>query len=83
MKTKTYQKRRQTEINIERAKAEAKDTLKVEPTEVKQCKAIVRHRDISRNARYFFWMTLHDAYMIGTNWLRLGFAEEFQESRSC
>ena len=28
-------------------------------------------------------MTLHDAYMIGTNWLRPGFAEEFQERSEC
>ncbi|KAF8960682.1 hypothetical protein BDZ97DRAFT_1665418 [Flammula alnicola] len=43
----------------------------------------IRHKDISRNIRYFLWMSIHDAYMIGTNWRRAGFAPEIQERSKC
>jgi aspartate carbamoyltransferase regulatory subunit len=46
LKMKKYKKRNRTEINVERAKAEAKDVSKIEPSEEKLWRSI-RHRDMS------------------------------------
>ena len=42
-----------------------------------------RHRDLARTTRYFLWMTMHDAYMVGDKWLRPSFTAEFQERSEC
>ena len=77
-----YKKRRRTELNVQEAKADATTLSGVEPSGESLWKAI-RHKDISREARYFLWMTFHDAYMVGSNWLRPGFAPEYQERSEC
>ena len=77
-----YKKRKRTELNVQVAKIEATTLLGAEPSEESLWKAI-RHKDISREARYFLWMTFHDAYMVGSNWLRPGFAPEYQERSEC
>ena len=66
-----YKKRRRTELNVQVAKAEVLVLSGAEPSEESLWKAI-RHKDISREPRCFLWMTFHDAYMVGSNWLRLG-----------
>ncbi|KAI0822692.1 hypothetical protein BC628DRAFT_1340667 [Trametes gibbosa] len=38
---------------------------------------------ISREARQWTWMTLHDAYMIGTHWLRPSMSDELRERAIC
>ena len=81
MKNK-YKKRRLTEINLQKAKEEMKNISGTECSEESLWRAI-RHKDISRMARYFLWMSFHDAYMVGSNWLRPGFAPEYQERSEC
>ena len=51
--------------------------------EVKSLWKAIRHKDISKEARYFLWMTFHDAYMVGSNWLRPGYVPEYQERSEC
>ena len=77
-----WRKRRRTEINLRKAKTEAKRVSGIEPSEGSIWKAI-RHKDISSRARYFLWITFHDAYMVGTDWQELGFAPEYQEWSEC
>ncbi|KAI0822878.1 hypothetical protein BC628DRAFT_1411930 [Trametes gibbosa] len=38
---------------------------------------------ISREARQWMWMTLHDAYMVGTHWLRPNMSDELKERATC
>lgn len=77
-----FHARHRTEININRAKEELKRAMGRTPTEARIWKA-VRHKDFTRQARYFLWMTAHDAYMVGSNWLRPSFSPEMQERAGC
>ncbi len=38
---------------------------------------------LSRTTKMFLWMAMHDAFMIGPNWLRVGFAPEYHERSEC
>ena len=79
LKMKDYSKRRQTQENLKVAlQAPQLITLKEQNIWV-----AIRHPDLHRNARAFLWMTIHDAYMVGSNWLRPGFAPEYQERSEC
>jgi hypothetical protein len=74
-KMQNYSKRRQTKGNIETIQEETKQKQQIVLKESEIWKAI-RHPDLHRNTRAFLWMATHDAYMIGTNWLRPSFAPE-------
>ena len=52
------------------------------PTEERIWKSI-RNKDLSRQAQYYLWMTAHDAYCIGTHWLKLNYTEELQQRSEC
>ncbi len=43
----------------------------------------LRGRHISRQASQFMWKAMHDAYMIGTHWLRPSMSAEYQERAFC
>ena len=43
----------------------------------------IRQKDLSKTTRTFLWMAIHDAYMIGDNWLQPGYAAEYQERSRC
>ncbi|KAF8162291.1 hypothetical protein K438DRAFT_1985221 [Mycena galopus ATCC 62051] len=81
MKAK-LKKRERTKANIERAKAEAEDNFGFQPTEAKIWKSI-QSKDLSRQTRYFLWMTTHDAYIVGSHWLRDTNSPEKQERAEC
>ncbi|KAH8071051.1 hypothetical protein BXZ70DRAFT_1003067 [Cristinia sonorae] len=82
IKEKKTQPRQSTERNIQRAKDDSRDLLGRIPTEEKLWVAI-RHKDFSKEARYFLWMTMHDAYMVGAKWLRENFSAELRERSQC
>lgn len=42
-----------------------------------------RTKHVSRPAVQFMWMAVHDAYMIGTHWLRPNMSAELQERALC
>ncbi len=42
-----------------------------------------RSRHVTRQVSQFMWMTVHDAYMIGTHWLRPNMSAELQERAIC
>ncbi|TFY69397.1 hypothetical protein EVJ58_g437 [Rhodofomes roseus] len=77
-----YETRRRTEDNMTRAIDNIEVFFEESPTEAHIWKGI-RHKDIRREVRYFLWMILHDAYMIGTNWQRPGYSEELQARQEC
>ncbi|KAJ6482317.1 ribonuclease H-like domain-containing protein [Mycena vitilis] len=81
MKTK-LKKRERTEINIEKTKAEVDDAFGFKPTEAKIWMAM-RNKDFSRQIKNFLWMTTHDAYLVGTHWLRESNSPEKKALSEC
>lgn len=82
IKMKTYKPRHDTKKTLKRVQKEIKKHLHTEVNESEIWKTI-RHKDITRTTRYFLWMVIHNAYMIGSNWDRQGFSEEYQERGIC
>jgi len=81
-KMRKYSKRRRTTEIIEQVRERAEEIHGKTLTEAEIWKG-TRHRDLARTTRYFLWMTMHNAYMIGDKWLRPSFAAEFQERSEC
>ncbi|KAJ7775250.1 hypothetical protein B0H14DRAFT_2160452, partial [Mycena olivaceomarginata] len=81
-KRKKDKKRERTKANLERAKAECKDNFGFIPTEGKIWKSQL-NKDLSREQQYFLWMTTHDAYMVGTHWLRESTSAKMKERAEC
>jgi ribonuclease HI len=81
MKTK-LKKRDRTVVNIEKIKAEIEDGFASRPTESKIWKSM-RSKDFSRQIRNFLWKTTHDAYIVGTHWLRESNSPEKKERSQC
>ncbi|KAJ7846739.1 ribonuclease H-like domain-containing protein [Mycena olivaceomarginata] len=77
-KRKKNKKRDRTQANLERAKAECEDNFGFIPTEDKIWKSQL-NKDFSREQQYFLWMTTHDAYWVGTHWLRESTTAEMKE----
>jgi ribonuclease HI len=81
-KRKKNKKRDRTQANLERAKAECEDNFGFIPTEDKIWKSQL-NKDFSREQQYFLWMTTHDAYWVGTHWLRESTTAEMKERAEC
>jgi len=77
-----FKKRERTKRNIRAAQLETEREFNKKPTEESIWKAM-RNKDFSRQARYFMWMAAHDAYMIGTNWLRENASLDIQFRSMC
>jgi ribonuclease HI len=77
-----YTKRTRTKQNIEKAQDQAEETFGIRPTECALWMSM-NHKDFPKEIRYFLWMTAHDAYMIGSNWKRPGYKDEFQKRGDC
>ncbi|KAF8234341.1 hypothetical protein L208DRAFT_1550049 [Tricholoma matsutake] len=67
---------------IDKIQNEVEDVTGKMPSEDQIWKAI-QHKDFSRNARYFLWMTAHDAYRVGKYWLKEIFCKEIQNRCEC
>ncbi|KAK0477472.1 hypothetical protein EDD18DRAFT_1312745 [Armillaria luteobubalina] len=63
--------RKSTAENVKRAQLGALTAFGVKPKEAALWKSL-KHRDIDRNTTYLLWMTMHDAYRIGSKWLNFG-----------
>ncbi len=81
-KMRKFSQHQQTTEHVEYAKAAAEDAFTDRPTSVRFWNSL-RHKDIARNMRYTLWMMAHDAYMVGMNWLRPNYKQEFQERAYC
>ncbi len=82
LKMNKYQKRRQTKANVAMIIQDVNQAVNITLRE-KDLWYGIRCHDLSRTTRVFLWMAMHDAYMIGTNWLRPGFAPEYQDRSEC
>jgi hypothetical protein len=80
-KTK-LKKRPRTVTNIEKTKAEIEDAFGFIPTEEKIWKSM-QNKDVTRQIRTFLWKTTHDAYVVGTHWLRETNSQEKKERSEC
>ncbi|KAK1230630.1 hypothetical protein PQX77_006273 [Marasmius sp. AFHP31] len=81
-KAKAYKGRERTNKNIKRVQQAVRDRFGFTPVKDEVWKAL-RHKDLQREEKYFLWMTMHDAYMVGSNWQRSGYKPEFQERAIC
>ncbi|KAH9915666.1 ribonuclease H-like domain-containing protein [Fomitopsis serialis] len=82
IKMKSYTPRARTTDNMIRAIDNVEVFFDEKPSEATIWRGL-RHKDIRREVRYFLWMAMHDAYMVGTNWLRPGYSDEMQERNEC
>ncbi|KAJ7042635.1 hypothetical protein C8F04DRAFT_945833, partial [Mycena alexandri] len=62
--------RKATKRNIELAKHAAADDDGGLPETSRIWKS-TRHKDVSRSARFFLWMLLHDGYKVGGHWAKI------------
>ncbi|KAJ8690307.1 hypothetical protein PTI98_011742 [Pleurotus ostreatus] len=74
--------RRRTQKMIDMIQNHVKEVLEEIPTEERIWNAIL-HKDLSRQIRYYLWMVAHDAYCIGTHWLKDNYSEELQKRSEC
>ncbi|KAJ7321321.1 hypothetical protein DFH08DRAFT_1033933 [Mycena albidolilacea] len=81
-KRKKNKERDRTQANLERAKAECEDNFGFIPMEDKIWKSQL-NKDFSREQQYFLWMATHDAYWVGTHWLRESTTAEMKEREEC
>ncbi|GLB44704.1 putative RNA-DNA hybrid ribonuclease activity [Lyophyllum shimeji] len=74
--------RSRTVENLQKVKHTIKSGFDLSPTDASVWKAI-RNKDFSRQSRYWLWMSMHDAYMIGSHWLRPKYSQEYQARAFC
>lgn len=74
--------RTRTESIVDHMKDCAEEIFGPRPTSEMFWKRI-RSKDFSRQARFFLWMTAHDAYMVGNKWLRPSYNLEQQSRAEC
>ncbi|KAF5371874.1 hypothetical protein D9615_006992 [Tricholomella constricta] len=74
--------RMRTSNNLEKIKEAIEEEYKKRPTTEAIWKS-TRRKDLSRQQRYFLWMAIHDAYMVGTHWQRDSFSAEIQSRANC
>jgi ribonuclease HI/exonuclease III len=81
-KLESLKERQRTKNMIEIVVDDLERCCNVSPTEPAIWKAI-RHKDFSKQFRYFAWMVLHDAYMTGTKWDRENYPQEKKDRAFC
>ncbi|KAH9929188.1 uncharacterized protein B0H18DRAFT_1093996 [Fomitopsis serialis] len=78
----TYKQRNRTVLNIVKI-IDFAETHHDRSISEAQIWTGIRNKDLRREIRYFLWMTIHDAYMVGSNWLRPSYSEELQARHEC
>jgi ribonuclease HI len=81
-KTESLRVRQCTRNMIETVIDDLERCYDISPTEAAIWRAI-RHGDFSKQFRYFAWMTLHDAYLTGTNWDHPNYPQEKKDRAIC
>jgi len=82
MKAKKNEGRERTKRSIETTKTQIGEIFGTQPTEEKIWKSM-RSKDILRKNRQFIWLAAHDAYMVGTQWLRESFTSDMKDRAYC
>ncbi|KAF8235701.1 hypothetical protein L208DRAFT_1255414 [Tricholoma matsutake] len=66
-----------TAVNLKLIKDKMKSSFEICPTDTSFWRAI-QNQDFSQQSQYWLWMSTHDAYMMGSNWLHSNYNQEFQ-----
>ncbi|KAJ7054800.1 hypothetical protein C8F01DRAFT_994928 [Mycena amicta] len=71
-----------TQTNLEKAKDEMEDACGHRPKDA-QIWRTQRNKDLSRKQQAFMWTVMHDAYCVGTHWLRESYKDELKARAEC
>ena len=71
-----------TTANLRLIKDKIKGIFEFSPTDVSFWRAI-QNQDFSHQSRYWLWMSTHDAYMTGSQWLCPNYNQAFQAQAFC
>ncbi|CDO76071.1 hypothetical protein BN946_scf184814.g4 [Trametes cinnabarina] len=81
-KAKKAQPRARTANRVARILDDIEDDYSIQVSEEQLWRSLKRS-SVTREARQWLWMVIHDAYMVGTHWLRPNMRTELQERASC
>ncbi|KAI0816973.1 hypothetical protein BC628DRAFT_1333997 [Trametes gibbosa] len=81
-KSAEIQPRQRTKERVDQVIQDLRDELDVHIAPETLWKSLASSA-ITREARQWMWMTLHDAYMVGTHWLRPSMSDELKERAVC
>ncbi|OJT03797.1 Transposon TX1 uncharacterized 149 kDa protein, partial [Trametes pubescens] len=81
-KNKRSTPRRSTERTMQRIMEEFERTTGVQTTDQEVWMSL-RKPHVSRECRQFLWKTVHDAFMVGSHWLKPRMAPQLQERAVC
>jgi ribonuclease HI/exonuclease III len=82
IKEKNLEDRHQTATNIDIIKDDIEEKSAYRPA-TSTIWTSIRNKDLSPSFRYFAWMAIHDAYMMGQNWLRDNYTQEQKDRAMC
>lgn len=82
LKMRKYVKRKKTinMINLTKENVHGRHGIKLLEKDIWKG---IRQKDLAKTTQNFLWMAIHDAYMIGNNWLRPEYAAEYQRRSEC
>ena len=82
LKMRKYVKRKKTIniINLTKENVHGRHGIKLLEKDIWKG---MRQKDLAKTTQNFLWMAIHDAYMIGNNWLRPEYAAEYQRRSEC
>ncbi|KAJ2968598.1 hypothetical protein NUW54_g13169 [Trametes sanguinea] len=81
-KARKAQPRAKTADRVARILDDIEDDYGIQLSEEQLWRSLKRS-SVTREARQWLWMVIHDAYMVGTHWLRPNMRAELQERASC
>ncbi|EIN10798.1 hypothetical protein PUNSTDRAFT_30468, partial [Punctularia strigosozonata HHB-11173 SS5] len=82
IKMKTYRVRDRAMRNVNLVRDAIESHFDRSPSTGRIWKSI-QNKDLARETRYFLWMAMHDAYMLGDKWLRPSCPAELRERSVC
>ncbi|EIW60971.1 uncharacterized protein TRAVEDRAFT_120975 [Trametes versicolor FP-101664 SS1] len=74
--------RPRTAERVERIMKDLDEDFKIQVTEAHLWTSL-RKTYVSKEARQWMWLTIHDGYMVGSHWLRPKMSDELRERASC
>ncbi|KAI9056414.1 hypothetical protein FKP32DRAFT_1585912 [Trametes sanguinea] len=81
-KDKAVQPRARTAGRVTRILDDIEDDYGTQITEGQLWRSL-KKASVTREARQWLWMVIHDGYMVGTHWLRPNMSAELQERATC
>ncbi|KAH9940355.1 uncharacterized protein BXZ73DRAFT_15632, partial [Epithele typhae] len=82
-KARETKKRTLTKNNVDKIRDDFHQAFKIRLKEETIWKAIRKRDRITRETAQWMWMSIHDAYMIGNNWLKPDMPDELKARAEC